>query len=183
MMLDMRRLCLWCKAVIPDTKRADAIYCCKACQQADYGAFVSAEIAKAKVGRSCAWCCGPISDKALSRAIYCSKHCQRRGIYRNRIAGRPVLPCAVCGVGFRATIPDQKTCSRKCAVEIRRETESRPCEQCGTVMVRPLPEKKFCNPRCQDRWHKAARREKPLPQTLPQDENQTTRRGELGIDI
>ena len=121
----MRRLCEHCGAEIPDTRRADAVFCSRTCSKAAYGAFVSAEIAKAKAGRCCEWCSGPMPAGFTSRRQFCTVTCQRQARRAKQKAARPLQTCPACGTEFRATIPGQTWCSRACSTPINNRRRAR----------------------------------------------------------
>lgn len=145
---------------MPEGKKADAIYCSKTCQKADYSALEKAGRLDLKRDRPpCQHCGKAIPAEAQANRIFCSVYCQRRGIYhRNKTARQRI--CVVCDAPYLASIETQQTCGKICSSEHKREKEPRPCKHCGAAMERPLPEKKFCNKRCQDRWHKAKRKDR-----------------------
>ena len=155
------RECEHCGGPIPDHKRADAMYCSKACQKLAYSEIEKAGRLEDKANRPpCQHCGAAIPAEAMAFAIYCSVHCQRRGIYHKTIAARPLQTCPACGAGFRARSSTgvQTYCSAKCAQTHGQKGAAIDCQHCGTHIETPRRGQKFCNPRCQDRWHKAQRR-------------------------
>lgn len=90
--------------------------------------------------------------------------------------------CLICGTGFKASYPDQRTCSRACGWELRRrealprtdikrvkpERTPRACPHCGAMHT---ARSKYCTPECArqakllaDRQYRAAH---PLVPTGP----------------
>lgn len=117
--LDMRHLCGWCGAEMIG-KRANAIFCSRACQQADYKAMERAETLAAKAGRPpCQHCGAPIPATARAHAIFCSRACKIGASVAadkgRRLASKAGRHCAECG---KPMDPAQKSnaiyCGKPC---------------------------------------------------------------------
>jgi len=116
--LDMRHLCGWCGAEMIG-KRSDVIYCSPACKDAEYKAFVKAEIIKSKIGRPpCRQCGAPIPPEAEVRKVFCNSACKDQ--HRNARVGlrfkaaRAGRACAVCGASLDDLRKDSLYCSATC---------------------------------------------------------------------
>jgi predicted nucleic acid-binding Zn ribbon protein len=102
----------------------------------------------------CQHCGKPIPTEALATRRFCSDQCSQRGRRAAERDARPVQTCPICGTGFKATIPRQKTCGWQCGVEMRR-APPRPCDHCGTIIDRPMRDQRFCTPHCRVNAYKA----------------------------
>lgn len=154
------RECEHCRGPIPDSRNADAMYCCKKCKNAAYQANISAALLEAKAGRWCEWCGDPFPATKKAGCRFCSVKCQRAARYSAGIEARPVQTCPACGKGFRATRHDGKQvyCSRLCAEAAYLRPTPITCHQCGNTVSTPRQRQKFCNILCQGRWHRQKRR-------------------------
>lgn len=93
-MIDMRRLCGWCEMQIPDAKRADAIFCGRRCQNAEYGATRRQALIEDKANRPpCGYCGATIPPEADIARRFCDHACGQRARRAAEKAARPVQTC------------------------------------------------------------------------------------------
>lgn len=142
---------------MPARKTARAMFCGVACRNADYRKLQAAAVLEAKANRTpCGHCGAAIPTGARADQIFCNIHCQRRGIYHRKKAARQ-RTCEICDVPYLAAADGQRTCSLKCAVEIRRRPDPIACKQCGATIDAPLLRQIFCGRGCNTIWHNRAK--------------------------
>lgn len=149
------RECEHCGGPIPDHKRAQAMYCSKACNVASSNAAHKAARLEAKAGRWCEWCGETMPERMKAGTRFCCVPCQRKARYHTDIEARPAQNCPACGSSFHPVHPAQTYCSRECANRSIGKDSPRPCQHCGETMPNPRKTQKFCNTRCQHAWHRA----------------------------
>ncbi len=125
-MLDMRRLCAWCGAELPERKRSDAMFCNRTCAMAEYGALERAARLEEKRNRPpCEWCGAPIPAEASLKKKFCNLSCQMRAFRRKAKAAQPARTCPECGGGFQASYPKQTWCGKSCSATAWQRTRRR----------------------------------------------------------
>jgi HNH endonuclease len=111
----------------------------------------------------CKTCGGPLSPWGK---VYCSAQCAN--LAPRRRSQTRLRACEICGEQYKANRGDQRTCGRKCGIELRRRngtlaTGGRPrktwpscrvwmrdCAHCGSVFVGRQPRAKFCSLKCKN---------------------------------
>jgi len=152
------RECEHCGGPIPDHKRAQAMYCSKACNVASSNAAHKAARLEAKAGRWCEWCGDPMPDRMKAGTRFCCVPCQRKARYHTDIEARPAQTCPACGSSFHPVHPAQTYCSRTCAQEVYRVTGPITCGHCGETVATPRRGQKWCSARCREQAFRARRR-------------------------
>ena len=79
--------CEWCGGPIPETKRVDAVFCCKRCKALHNMAVVRQGRLDDKRNRPpCLHCGAAIPVEALAFQRFCSATCRERARYERRKA-------------------------------------------------------------------------------------------------
>lgn len=69
--------CIFCGAAIPTDRRADTLFCGKACSdRVSWHRTQGKRLAEARMGRACVTCGGPIPDNLRMGTKFCGKVCR-----------------------------------------------------------------------------------------------------------
>ncbi len=150
------RRCAQCKAPLPASKRADAIYCSKACKRQ-----VMMQRFRKRAPLTCLRCGAGFTCSTGSR-LYCGDDCHTAAIRQQRkdrsvpLARLQRATCRWCSATFtpRRTPPLQVLCSPECDKAERKakheEQPERACPTCSTPFrpERPSDPRKYCSRSC-----------------------------------
>jgi len=94
---------------------------------------------------------------------------------RRWLSAPRIRSCVICGVTYRVSYQDQRTCGRACGVELQRRNRppkppkpprleiERMCVECGASFMTRYSKKLTCSPKCRVDYHRRQCRERYVP--------------------